>query len=92
MKKVLISNEADFINAVNSYEEFTFEFDGLLYYVCEGAEEPYFYDIYNLDCDVQESREEYRDEDILDGGMWENEDVRGMFDFITSDNEHLKCL
>lgn len=91
MTHLIITNQQELEAAINNNSEFTFEFDGLLYYVEEGCEAYYNYDIYPSGTNVEQAKEDCNDDIVLDGGMWESESVDGLFEFMTSSNEHLKA-
>lgn len=88
MNKLHIKNQEQLELALDTFNQAIFEFDGLLFYVECPPEVDYFYRVFPLGTDIEESRANHF-EGILDSGFLE-EGYEGLFELMTANTFDLK--
>lgn len=88
MNKMHIKNQDELELALDTFGQAIFEYEGLLFYVECPPEVDYFYRIFPLGTDIEESRVNHFN-DVLDSGFLEN-GYEGLFELMTANIYELK--
>ena len=83
-----IKNQEQLEIALDTFNQAIFEYDGLLFYVERPPEVDYFFRVFELGTDIEESRANHYI-DALDSGFLESS-YEGLFELMTANSYELK--